>query len=252
MPDNVNDVTNASDDIQQDEQVIQPDAPQEQEEQVADTEEVATDEAQAIQDESSEELDINEYVQERYQTPQQTQNNSMVDEVARELSQLPADEDGNVDANAAAKWFSERLSQAENSATERAIQAANNAVMGNLSEVAQQQKLLEKHPDLTKDRERLDAVFDLRDAAALRGQNLTLLQAAAKLDKFRQADTAQGAQSATRRTTIQAAAHLETSSSKGSGAPQGPINLGDKETRHALLKQHVQNEIESGRIQLPN
>lgn len=230
---------------------VQPEAPQE-EEQAATGEEAAPEQEETQeQEQPSEEVDISEFAAERYQTQPSAQENPLVDEVAQELSQLPADEYGTVDSKAAAEWFAQKLGQAETRAAERAIQAANQAVMGNLAEVNQQRQLIDKFPEVKSDRGLMEDIFDKRDAAALRGESLTLMQAAERvLGRTNQARD-EGAQSQRRRTTIQAAAHLETASSKGDSKRTTP-NLMDKEARHELLKQYVQSELDSGKIQIPS
>lgn len=228
---------------------------------VEETTEQAETQEEPSEQSSQEEIDINEYVRERYQAPPQQNNQDLVSQVSDELSQLPTDAQGNVESDAAAKWFAEKLSQAGSQAETRAVARAEQAVMDHLNEVNQQQKLLQKYPDLSKDKEALDATFDLRDAAAIRGENISLLDAAARLDKFRQQARSEGAKSATRTTTTRAAAHLETASTKGdavAGAKQqlavtafqgsGPEA---QTARRELLKQFVANEIKEGRIEQP-
>ena len=246
----------------------EPTAPVEQEETVeqpvvaeetAQAEEVV--ETTEVQEEPSEEIDINKFWEERYPAQTQTDTGSLRDEVAQELSQLPTDETGTVEANAAAEWFANKLSQVEQRANKTASSQAEKAAMSVIAEQAQQQQLLKKYPEITKDRDTLDAIFDLRDAAALRGQNVSLMEAAAKLDKLRTNARSEGQQSATRQTTIQAAAHLETASTKGAPqagqrerlAVQAYEGRGQeaKNARQELLKQFVQNEIKDGRIQHP-
>lgn len=209
----------------------------------------------------AEDIDLDKYWQERYQAPASTQESSQVAEVAKELAQLPADADGTVDANAAAEWFANKLNSTKQEARVEAQAIAEKAAMGIVSESAQQQLLIKKYPDLVKDKEQLDTVFDLRDASAMRGQNLTLMQAAEKLAKLTRQAKNEGAKSASRTTTIQAAAHLETSSVKGdqgSGdrerlAITAVSGFGNeaKTARRELLKQFVQREVEEGRIQHP-
>lgn len=238
----------------QDDNQVQPNVLQEEEQAV--TEEAAPEQpedtsvSEAESEQSSEDIDINQYWQERYQAPQQADNRGMVDEVAKELAALPTDEYGTVDSTAAAEWFANRLSQAEGRAAERAIQAAEQVVMGNLSEANEQRKLIDKYPEIQKDRGLMEDIFDKRDAAALRGQNMSLLQAAERvMGRTSQART-EGAQAATRRTSIQAAAHLETATNKGGTRPVS-VDFSSKEARQAALKQFVQNGIESGEIQVP-
>lgn len=206
---------------------------------------------QPLEQPPQEEIEIEDYWNQRYPAIDQGSSPNMVQEVAQELSRLPTDESGTVETNAAAEWFASKLSQVSNQAQQDAARSAERAAMGVVNETAQQQQLLKKYPDITKDKETLDAVFDLRDAAAFRGQKLTLTQAAAKLDKLRQQGKSEGVQSAQRQTTIQAAAHLETASNKGSTARQ-QVDLSNKEDRRAMLTQYVQNEQKAGRIQTPN
>lgn len=210
---------------------------------------------------AEEEINIDEYWQNRYPAVASSDNRSAVEEVARELANLPTDETGTVDANAAAEWFASKLSQVEQRAINSATQAAERASMSVLSETAQQRQLIEKHPELTRDKEQLDAVFDLRDAAMLRGESLSLMQAAEKLNKLRGKYKEEAVKDATRSTQIQAAAHLETSSVKGNEdvserqrlALSAFTGVGSeaKQARQELLKRYVQGEIKEGRIQHP-
>lgn len=195
-----------------------------------------------------EEIDLQSYWQERYSSPQ-TQQPAI--NVADEMSKLPTDEYGNVDEGAAAQWLNQKFNEVTTQAERRAIEAARNAFNSDLAEMRQQQQLLDKYPELKKDRDLLDTVFDLRDAAALRGQNVSLLDAAGKIDKLRQQSRTEGAAGANRVKTIQAAAHLETASTKAETRPQ-QVDLSDKQSRQELLKQFVQRGVESGEIQIPN
>lgn len=239
-------------------------APEAVAEDTAQAEEVeAPAEATEVQEESpeQEEVDINKYWEERYPAQAPANSNNLADEVSRELAQLPTDETGTVEADAAAQWFANKLSQVSNQAQVEARKAAQEVFLDNAAERGQQEQLLKKYPEITKDKETLDTIFDLRDAAALRGQNLSLLGAAAKLDKLRTSAKAEGQQSATRQTTIQAAAHLETASTKGSpnqGARDRLVSQAfqgggqeAKEARKELLKQFVEKEISEGRIEHP-
>lgn len=254
MPDNTNTTT--------DEPVAEPvDTPHEAEtEETAPVEEPTTDQVEAPPEEEPSEIDIDEYWKERYPAPTQSDGQNMADEVAQELSQLPTDESGTVDTKAAAEWFANRLSQVESRASQNVSAQAERAAMAIVSETAQQNQLLKKYPEITQDRETLDVIFDLRDAAALRGQKLSLVGAAAKLDKLRQQGKAEGTESATKRTTVQAAAHLETSSVKGSNqgesdrlVAQAYQGSGQEaiDARRELLKQFVQKGVSEGRIQHP-
>lgn len=257
MPDKDNQTNTTTDAPQQEEAEVE--QPAETEETAPETEDKST-ETQEETPDQEEDIDLEQYSRSRYQAAPKADSQDMVEEVAKELSQLPTDETGTVEARAAAEWFANKLSQVGGKAEQAAVARAESAAMAILSESAQQQQLLKKYPEITKDKDTLDAVFDLRDAAALRGQNLSLTEAAGRLDKLRQQGKAEGTQTATRRTTIQAAAHLETSSTKGEptsdrerlaqvayqGSGQEAINA-----RRELLKQFVQNEIKEGRIQEP-
>lgn len=207
---------------------------------------------------SQEDINIEDYVKERYPVSGH-ENRDLVAEVSQELAQLPTDESGTVETDAAARWFAERMAAVEHSAVRAAERAAQQASMGVVSEATQQRQLMEKYPDMKKDRDTLDAVFDLRDAAALRGQNISLMEAAAKLDNLRRNSEQKGASQRT--TTIQAtaAAHLETSAVKGD--PKADARTQTVRTalegrgqeavdaRRALLKQFVENEVKAGNIQ---
>lgn len=217
-------------------------------------------ETEQSEEEPSEDIDIDKYWKDRYQVPANQPSQDTVAEVTKELSQLPTDESGTVDANAAAEWFAKRLDSVRTQAGQDAAQSATRAAMEVVTETAQQQQLLKKYPEVTKDRETLDAIFDLRDAAALRGEGLSLTDAAAKLDKLRKQAKAEGSESATRRTTIQAAAHLETSAVKGTSnnendqlavqAFQGS-GMEAQSARRELLKRYVEREVQEGNIQTP-
>lgn len=210
---------------------------------------------------AEEEVDLGDYFQERYQAPPQGQSPSLVDEVSQELAQLPTDETGTVEARAAAEWFANKMSEVSTRAEQAAVQRAQQVFMENAAEEAQQRQLLKKYPEITKDRDTLDAIFDLRDAAAIRGKNLSLTEAASRLEKLRRDAKTEGEQSASRRTTIEATAHLETSGIKDTegmgdrqrlaaaafqGSGQDATNA-----RRALLRQFVENEIKEGRIEHP-
>lgn len=254
MPDEQN--TNDSTD-QVEETPAEQEAPQgaSQEESPQETRAEEQEVPQETTDEPSEDINIDEFSRERYQQPPQQPANG-TDGIAQELAQLPTDDYGNVSTEAAAKWFSDKLSSVSSQAEERAVARAQEVVMSNLSEVSQQRQLLDKYPELRKDRERLDAVFDLRDASALRGKNLTLVESAARLSKLQQ----RSSKDAARTTETVAAAHLETASTKGnpvSGQDQlaaqafqgtGPEA---KQARRELLNQFVTKEIAEGRIQHP-
>lgn len=255
MPDE--DKTN---DVQPQEPETVEEQPQAEPEEAAPAEEQPAEEETPQTEESSEDIDIDEYSRERYQQPQVNNTRSTVDDVAQELSQLPTDENGTVDANEAAKWFADRLDAVRAEAGQTAAQQATKAAMEVVSETAQQQQLLKKYPELAQDRDALDAVFDLRDAAALQGKGVTLAQAAARLNSLQQKSRKEGTQSATRRTVVQAAAHLETASTKGAPvgedqqlAIQATQGVGDeaKAARHELLKRHIEKEMSEGRIQHP-
>lgn len=209
-------------------------------------------------EEPAEDIDLNQYWHERYQAPAEQTANPLVDEVRNELSRLPTDEAGTVEADAAAQWFADKLNQVRTDASRDAARSAERAAMSVVSEAAQQQELLKKFPEIVKDRETLDTIFDLRDAAALRGQTLTLEAAAAKLNKLRQQGKQEGAATATRTTTIQAAAHLESSSVKGDSSASEEQELAnrafgqaDAQARRELLKRFVTKELKDGRIQHP-
>lgn len=254
MPDE--DKTNAKDEAPEPEKVEEQPA---QTEEAAPAEETEVSEPQ-VEEETSEDINMDDYLQERYQQPQAEVASNTVDEVTKELSQLPTDETGTVDANEAAKWFAQRLDAVRAEASQAASQQATKAAMDVVSETAQQQQLLKKYPELSQNREALDAIFDLRDASALRGKGMTLMDAAKRLDGLRQEAKKEGTASATRRTVVQAAAHLETASTKGSSgggeqqlvvqATQG-IGAEAKAARHELLKRHIEKEISEGRIQQP-
>lgn len=241
----MNEDTNANPDAPQDEEQTEIEETQPQ----ADTEVAAEETQEASESSQEEEIDIQDYWQERYPATQQG-NNQLVSEVTQELSQLPTDESGTVEASAAAEWFARKLSEVGSRAEQSASRQAEKAAMAVVTETAQQQQLLKKYPEITKDKATLDAVFDLRDAAALRGQNLTLMQSAAKLDGLRKNARNEGAQGERRKTTVQAAAHLETASNRG-GQRVEQVDLGDKNSRREMLKAFVQKEIEEGRIQHP-
>lgn len=229
-------------------------APQEQSVQEESSENL-TEESNQQSTEEVEEVDLDKYMNERY--PAQSVERNDVDDVAKQLAQLPTDEAGNVEADAAAKWFADFKQEVIREAEQRAQGAARNVFDADAAEKAQQQALLKEYPDITKDKGTLDMVFDLRDAAALRGDNVTLLQAAEKLGNLRTTAKKEGQQNAYRQTSTQAAAHLETSSTKGNNngeeqrlaaqALQGS-GVQAKEARHALLKQFVEREMKEGRI----
>jgi len=223
--------------------------------------EVAASETEEASENPEEEFDIEQYAKERYQAPPQSETKDLASEVAEELSNLPADDDGNVDQQAVAKWFADKINQAGSQAEQRAVQAAQNTILSELQESKQQTQLLSKYPELSKDKEFIEDVFDKRDAAALRGENLSLLDAAERIARRTQAAKSEAAQKATRVTTTQAAAHLETSAVKGSNPDQKQqlaaqafhgTGQASKEARHELLKQHVLNEMKEGRIETPN
>lgn len=215
---------------------------------VEEPQEEAQSEPESTQEDEGEEIDLQSYWQERYSAPQ---NQKPAIDVAEEMSKLPTDEYGNVDEQAASQWLNQKFNEVTTKAEQRAIEAARNAFNSDLAEMRQQQQLLEKFPELKKDRDLLDTVFDLRDAAALRGQNVSLLDAAGKIDKLRQKSRTEGAAGANKVKTIQAAAHLETASNKAEAKPM-QVDLSDKKSRQELLKQFVQKGVESGEIQIPN
>lgn len=242
---------------------------QPQEEQAADTKEQSdvqepqadTEEAAPQEEETSEEFDIEQYAKERYQAPPQSDSRDLVSEVNNELAQLPADDDGNIDTNAAAEWFANRIAQVKNDTLNEVSQVLDRRLDERLTEEGQQKQLLSQYPELSKDKEFIEDVFDKRDAAAIRGENISLLQAAERIARRTQAAKSEATQQAARQTSISAAAHLETSSVKGSGegdekqrlATQAFHGVGpqSKEARHELLKQYVQTELKEGRIELP-
>lgn len=223
--------------------------------------EAAAPEAAEATEQTSENINLEDYWQQRYSAPQASGSQNLAVEVSKELAQLPADEQGNVDANAAAQWFASKLAEVSTSARAQAEQSASSTVMSMLSEQAQIQELLKQYPEVQKDKEYIESVFDLRDAAALRGQRLTLNEAAGRLDRFRQEGSKQGQKQATQQRTIQAAAHLETSAIKGDSSRGETQRLASAafqgsgpestEARRELLRRHVQKQIEEGRIQLP-
>lgn len=259
MPDQINEpvADQPQTDSQTDDQQDQPQqdeakAPEVQEEPKADQPQPAP---QA--EEKPEETDINleKFTQERYKT---SPTQAPAEDLTKELSSLPTDEYGTVDAEAAAKWFQDKLEQTRVEARREAANQGHEAAMAILSETAQQQELLNKFPEVKKDREFLETIFDLRDAAALKGQSLSLTEAAQRVDKFRQAAQSEGAQSANRTTQIQAAAHLESSgvTSKSNESEQQRLTQqalhgsGQEATdaRRRILKGLVEKDIQEGRI----
>lgn len=230
-----------------------PDEVEEQPEAQVETQEAPVEEAQA--EPTQENIDMEKYWQERYTgSPQQ----APVEDLTSELASLPTDEYGTVEPKVVADWFAQKLQQVEQRAEQRAGSRAEEAAMAILNETAQQQQLIEKYPEVQKDRQLLDTIFDLRDAAALKGQALSLTDAAARLNQFRQQAQTEGAQRATRTTQIQAAAHLETSAVKSDvkvnerqqTVQQALYGSGEAATnaRRDMLKQMVQQDIEEGRI----
>jgi hypothetical protein len=220
-----------------------------------------TPEAAPAGDQPGEEVDISQFERERYApAPTSQPRDNSVDDIAKELANLPTDETGTVPAEAAAKWFAEKLAQNRAEISGTVSQVARREAMGIVAETAQQQELLKKYPDITKDKGMLEMVFDLRDAAALRGQTLTLNQAAEKLAKQRQEGRSEGEDSIRRRTAVQATAHLETSSRRGNSQSESKRELASKafhgkgleakEARRKFMTGFIQREIENGRIQL--
>lgn len=208
------------------------------------------------------EIDLDGFTRERYVAPAPVQapSQASADDLAKELASLPADENGVVSPETAAKWFADKLASNRASLEAQIAPVAQKAAMSILTETSQQQELLKKYPEINKDRGMLEMVFDLRDAAALRGQSLTLAQAAEKLAKQRQEGRSEGEDSVRRRTTIQAATHLETSSTRGANQSQSRRELAQKafhgkgtearEARRQFMTGFIQREIEAGRIQL--
>lgn len=234
--------------VEETKSVEQTDAtPEKEEEAVEQPQEEVTAEPESKEDEG-EEIDLNKYWQERYAAPQNQSNEHNV--VAEEMAKLPTDEYGNIDESAAAEWLSKKFNEVQTAAEQRAIEAARNAFHSDIAEMRQQQELLERHPEIKKDKDFLDTIMDLRDAAAIRGENLTLLDAASRVEKIRQNSRSEGVASANKVKTIQAAAHLETASQKGDSRP-AQADLSDKAARQALLKQFVTKGIETGEIQIP-
>jgi hypothetical protein len=214
------------------------------------------------QAEPEEEVDISTFERERYAPAPASSSpqTHAVDDIAKELANLPTDETGTVPAEAAAKWFADKLAQNSTQLKSEISTVARQEAMGIVAETAQQQQLLKKYPEITKDKGTLEMVFDLRDAAALRGQGLTLVQAAEKLAKQRQDGRSEGEDSVRRRTTVQATAHLETTTARGQSANESQRDLAQKafhgkaeearEARRTFMKGFIQREIENGRIQL--
>lgn len=255
MPDEDQNATDPQDQTnsqQDEEQAPQTEQPAEQEPQV-EAEEPKETEAEG---KTEEDIDMEKYWQERYQSSPQSE--APVEDLTKELAGLPTDEYGTVDAQAAADWFSGKLEETRTQARHEAASQGTQAAMAVFSETAQQQQLLKEYPEVSKDRELLDAIFDLRDAATLKGQNISLMDAAQRLDGFRQRAKTEGAQRANKTTEIQAAAHLETSAVKqNAGVPerqrlaqQALHGSGQEaiEARRQMLKTMVEEDIKEGRI----
>lgn len=200
--------------------------------------------------EAESDVDIEDYWQKRY--GQQSQAPVGSDNLLDKLNKLPTDEYGTADPQAVAELLQSELAQTQ----AEARRAAQEESMSLFQETAQQQQLMKKYPEVTKDRELLDMVFDLRDASAIKGQNISLMQAADRYFGKQAKAKSEGAKQATRTTQVQASAHLETSAVKSDEAiseRQRLIETATKgsgkaatEARHKLMSQAVQNMLDKG------
>lgn len=200
---------------------------------------------------SQEDFDIDEYWK-RYNVEDAPKSDQ--GSLADRLSKVDQDEDGNADATQVAKVFEDWQAQVE----QNAIQRARQEFLGFKTEESELNALKEKFPEVTKDRELFNTVADLRDAAALRGETLSLTKAAEKLFKREQAARQDATKQATRTREVQASAHLETSATPSADNPNEQEELiGQmasrnptvaKEARSKLLKSYVSDMIKRGEI----
>lgn len=137
-----------------------------------------------------------------------SQDVPQVDFPTLDLSQLPQDENGGIDANA--------LVDNINKSLQAAVQAAEARAEAKFNEQRTEQKLwdkaFDKYPELKKDKSLRDTVQALRFGQALQtGKILSPAQAAEKLVRREINAKVEGIKAATETVKVQASAHVETS-----------------------------------------
>lgn len=225
------------------------------------TEETTEGEAQETSEEETAEddsVDIENYWKERYspetsQEPLKEESQSLIDR----LGNLPTDEYGNADANEVAKVIENWQQETEASSVSKATQTARQEALALFNEQAQIQQVVKDYPQVAKNREDMDAIFDLRDASALRGKEITLKQAAQRWFDRVQKERKDAATQATRTKEIQASSYLESSSvssdtqsiTKQQLAAQAVGNSPEANAaRRALLTDAVKTMVEKGEL----
>lgn len=215
---------------------------------VAETEEVAAEPDSEVVE--TDDVDIEDYATERYQLAP-SQGGPDLNEM---LAELPADENGTADPADVARV----LNDWKQTVLAEAGQVSQTTSLDVAREQKEQQQVMKKYPQLAKNRDDMDMVFDLRDAHALRGKNLSLTKAAAMIFERDKATRKDAADKATRTTQTVAAAHLESSSvtadsevtSKAKLYEQATQGSGQEaaEARNQLLADGINKMFKSGEL----
>lgn len=245
-PTNAIDETNATEDTAQ---AVPQDEPTENP--VEETPEAQVEVAEPTEETPTEpDFDINEYWNERYNGGQNQVPPQASPDLVEQLNNLPTDENGTADPESVSKVLQDFQSQTIAKAEASADARARDTAIGLAQEQAQQVKLIEKYPQVAKDRSLMENIFDLRDASALRGKNISLQQAAERLFKREENVRTEASQAATKTKEVQAAAHLETSSTTANSQSSSKQQLYEQATRgsgqqaadarHQLLKDEVE------------
>lgn len=125
-----------------------------------------------------------------------------------DFSQLPADDNGNVDPNA----FAQALAQRE----QQILAAANQQMQDQFMQMRQEERLWQKaekaYPEISQNKELRTLVQQTRYGIIATGKNASPLEAAKQIFKHTQAAQQQGRTQAKESVRIQQSAALETSS----------------------------------------
>lgn len=208
--------------------------------------------------EESDSVNIEDYWKERY-SPQNSQEplKEESQDLMQRLGTLPTDEYGNANAEDVGKVIQEWQRETETNSVSKATQTARQEALALFNEQNQLQQVIKDYPQVTKNRELMDTIFDLRDASALRGEDISLKTAAEKWFNREKDIRKDATTQATRTKEIQASAHLETSGiksdtqdSKQQLAAQAVGNSPEANAaRRALLTDAVQKMLDDGELQ---
>lgn len=190
------------------------------------------------------------------QVQAQAQNPTEMNQYLQELSQLPQDEYGNVDSSAFMQWLSKRDQSVVETAKQTARQEIAEQTAFNRAEEAQWRQAVKQYPQLEQDADIRNMVHNARLGELAQGKNPTVADIANRLFSKIGNAKKEGAEQAQTNTHIQESAHLESSDTSASDSASKKQDLfnrmssRDNREAEAARKDYLRSLIDSGDIEI--